>query len=36
MADREIGEIYLNLMLSEEMRNFCGVDVYNASTEEVW
>ena len=27
MADRDIGEMLLNLMLSEEVKPFCSVDV---------
>ena len=36
MADRDIGEIFINYMLSEEVRSFCGVDITNVRTEEYW
>ena len=29
MSDRNIGEMFLNFMLSEEVRSLCGVDVTN-------
>ena len=32
MADRDIGEIFLNFMLIEEVRSFCGVDISNVRT----
>ena len=34
MAYSDIGGIFLNFMLSEEVRLFCGVDVTNVRTEE--
>ena len=36
MADRDIGKIFLNFVLSEEVRSFCGGDITNARTEEEW
>ena len=36
MADRDIGEMFINFMLSEEARSFCGVDVTNVRTEYEW
>ena len=33
-AGRDIGEMLLKLMLSEEVRFFYGVDITNVSTEE--
>ena len=36
MADRDIGEIFLNFMLSEMVRLFCGVDITNVRTEKEW
>ena len=33
-ADYNIGEIFLNFMLSEEVKSFCGVYITNLSTEE--
>ena len=36
MADRDIREMYLNFMLSEEVRSFCGMDFTNVSTEKEW
>ena len=36
MADRDIGEMLLNFMLSEEFRALCGVDITYVSTEEEW
>ena len=36
MADRDIGEMLLNFMLSEEFRAFYGVDINYVSTEEEW
>ena len=33
-SDRDIGEIFMNFMLSDEVRSFCGVDVTNLRTEE--
>ena len=32
MADQEIGEMFLNFMLSEEVRSFCWVDITNMRT----
>ena len=34
MADCDIGEMFLNFMLSGEVRYFCGVYVTNGRTEE--
>ena len=36
MADWYIGYMFLNFMLSEKSRQFCGVDVTNIRTEEDW
>ena len=36
MEDRDIGQMLLNFMLSEELRPFCGVDVMNVSKQEEW
>ena len=36
MAYRDIEDMLLNLMLSEEVRPFCGVDVMNVRTYEEW
>ena len=36
MAYRDIEDMFLNLMLSEEVRPFCGVDVMNVRTYEEW
>ena len=36
MDDWDIGEILLNFMLSEEVRNVFRVNVINANTEEEW
>ena len=36
ISDRDIREMFLKLMLSEEVRSFCGVDVTNVSTEDKW
>ena len=36
MADCDIGEMFINFMLSEEVRLFCGTDVTNASREDKW
>ena len=36
MSDRDIGEMFLNFMLSEEVRSFYGVDITNVRTEEEW
>ena len=36
MADRDIGYMLLKFTLSEEVRPFCGGDVYNVGTEEDW
>ena len=35
-ADRDIGEIFLNFMLSKEVRPYCSVDISNIQTEEEW
>ena len=32
MAYCDIGEMFLNFMLSEEFRSFCGLDITNVST----
>ena len=34
MEDCDIGEIFLNLILSEEVRLFCGLYITTVSTEE--
>ena len=34
MVDQDIGEMFLNLMLSEEVISYCGVDVNTDKTEE--
>ena len=31
---RDIGEIFMNFMISKEVRSLCGVDVKNLRTEE--
>ena len=36
MADRDIGDMLLNLMLSEELIPFCGVYVMNVCRYEEW
>ena len=36
MVDQNIGEMFLNLIPSEEVRPFCGVDVTNVFIEEEW
>ena len=36
MADRDIGEMFLKFMLSEEVRPFCTVDVSNVRNGEDW
>ena len=33
MADRDISKIFLNLMLSKEVKLYCGVDISNVRTE---
>ena len=32
MSDQYIGEMFLNFMLSEEVRSFYGVDITNVRT----
>ena len=34
MADRDIGEMLLNFMLSKELRSFYGMDITNVRKEE--
>ena len=34
MADQDIGEMFLNFMLSDEIISFCVVDITNMRTEE--
>ena len=34
MIDRDVWEMFLNFMLSDEVRPFCGVDVTNVITED--
>ena len=34
IADRGIGGIFLNFMLSEEVRPLCGIDMEHVRTEE--
>ena len=36
MADKDIGYIFLNFMMSKEVRPFCGMDFSNVMTEEYW
>ena len=36
MLDRDIGEIFINFILSEEVRPFWGFGVSNVSTENCW
>ena len=36
MEDRDIGEIFLNFMLSKEVRPYCGVDISNYRIEKGW
>ena len=36
MADRDIGEIFLNFMLSEEVRPYCGFDIGDVQMVEEW
>ena len=36
MADRDIGEMFIKFMLSEEVRSFYEVDVTNVITEQEW
>ena len=36
MEDRDIGEMFLNLMLRKEVMNYCGVDISNDWAEEGW
>ena len=36
MADRDIVELFLKFMLSDEVIPFCGVDLINVWTEEWW
>ena len=36
ILERDTGEMFLNLILSEEVRYFYGVDVTNVRTEEGW
>ena len=36
MADWEIGYMFLNFILSEEVRPFCEVDVPNLHTKQEW
>ena len=33
MADQDIGDMFLKIMLSEEVRLFFGVDITNERTE---
>ena len=34
MSDQDIGEMFLEFMLSDEVRSFCGVDITNVRKEE--
>ena len=34
MAERDIGKIFLKLMLSKEIMPYCGVDISNVRMEE--
>ena len=36
MADKDIGKMFLDFMLRNEVRPYFGVDIRNAWTEEVW
>ena len=36
MVDRDIGEMFLNFMFSEDVRYFCEVEIINLRTEEEW
>ena len=36
MVDRDIGEMFLNFMFSEDVRYFCEVEIINVRTEEEW
>ena len=36
MANRDIGKIFLNFMLSKEVRPYLGADIRNGRKEEVW
>ena len=36
MVDRDMGEMFINFMLREEVRSFCGVDITNVRIEEDW
>ena len=36
MADLDIGEMFLNFMLSKEVRLFCGVVAMNVRKKEEW
>ena len=36
MEDRDIREMFLNFILSKDVRTYCGVDISNMRTEEEW
>ena len=36
MADRDIGDMLLNFILSEELISFYGMEITNTRTEEEW
>ena len=36
MADRDIVDMFLNIILIEEVRHLCGMDISNVRTKEYW
>ena len=36
MEDRDISGVFLDFMLSKDVRLYCGVDISNVRIEEEW